>query len=419
MTMTNRRSLFALFILTLCLALSAHAGSWAQAGRSELLNTELLRAAASGDLRGVHAALGRGANPDIRGKGGDHPINLAADAGHCIVCQALINAGADIDAFGARDKTPLMAAAEAGNNGLLELLLRHNAPLRLQNELHETALLLAARHGNTSCVLSLLNAGADPSQVNRDGETPLMCAAAQQMPDEIKLLLVRGASPNARDNAGRTALFYAVQSIAPAGTKRSPRETAAMLLATSDSPAQDGALALLLASKTGNTDTIKGLIDEDAPINAALTPGLFPLILSPKLTIAELKHEWIQGMTPLMLAAACGNKAVLKVLLDAHANAGARDTLGQTAIMYSARYGRVECARLLIQHGVDIGAVDDAGLTPLMHVAEMSSADARIVNLLISAGADPAVKDKRGETAEDIALRKGNKAVASAIAGRH
>ena len=61
----------------------------------------------------------------------------------------------------------------------------------------------------------------------------------------------------------------------------------------------------------------------------------------------------------------------------------------------------VERARRSIDDGADLTTIDEEGMTPLMVAAKVGSPE--IVELLLSAGADPDAKDNRGYTAEMIA----------------
>jgi ankyrin repeat protein len=64
--------------------------------------------------------------------------------------------------------------------------------------------------------------------------------------------------------------------------------------------------------------------------------------------------------------------------------------------------GRVRMVRLLLsQPNIEVDKIDVDGQTPLISAAQMGHA--RVVELLLEAGADPSIKDERGETAEDKA----------------
>ena len=181
-----------------------------------------------------------------------------------------------------------------------------------------------------------------------------------------------------------------------------------------------------MAAASGNDGAVLGLVEEGAPVNPVLTDLLKSSITTEDIPLPIPAEDLTPGMTPSILAAACGRTAALKALLDARANASARDSAGRTALMYAARYGHEATVRLLLSHGVDVDALDLAGLTALMHVAQLGAsglaarggpstkradADTAIASDLIADGANPDCKNLNGDTALDIARKSGNSAV--------
>jgi ankyrin len=104
------------------------------------------------------------------------------------------------------------------------------------------------------------------------------------------------------------------------------------------------------------------------------------------------------GASPLSAAAISGNAQLVKVLLDAGADAKAVSTLdGETVLMSAARSGSVEAVRLLLDRGADVNARERyKGQTALMWAA--SERHAPIVKLLLERGADWRVRSLDRET---------------------
>jgi ankyrin repeat protein len=84
------------------------------------------------------------------------------------------------------------------------------------------------------------------------------------------------------------------------------------------------------------------------------------------------------------------------------AGASARCRLAfTTPLCFAAAAGDFASARSLLDAGARVDAVNDAGYTPLMLAAECNHA--RVVRLLLERGADPQARTLRGETALDLA----------------
>ena len=113
-------------------------------------------------------------------------------------------------------------------------------------------------------------------------------------------------------------------------------------------------------------------------------------------------------MTPEWKAAVkAGDAGVLRTMLDAGADANARDEHGQTALMNAARDGHTEVVRLLVERGADLNHTAKYHLSALM-LAVINGRDA-IVGILADAGADLTIKGSGapgfdGKTALDLAV---------------
>ena len=100
--------------------------------------------------------------------------------------------------------------------------------------------------------------------------------------------------------------------------------------------------------------------------------------------------------TPLHLAAAKADTAVLLLLLGAKANVNVFGTSAKTSPLHIAsRHGNVEAVRLLLVAKANPNAADATGETPL-HAAVKGS-HWEIVSLLVSRGAFVAARDADGQ----------------------
>jgi len=93
------------------------------------------------------------------------------------------------------------------------------------------------------------------------------------------------------------------------------------------------------------------------------------------------------GATPMGLAAEVGNAEIIKLLLEAGADADSPNPEGQTALLAVARTGNVEAAELLIKHGAKVDARERwGGQTALMWAS--ARRHPQMMQFLISKGAD-------------------------------
>lgn len=125
--------------------------------------------------------------------------------------------------------------------------------------------------------------------------------------------------------------------------------------------------ALMEASREGNTDMVRLLIQKGSDVNARTDSGktalmeavLFHgdestvrLLLDEKAAIDATNN---QGWTALMYAAFHGRESIARLLVDQKAAINIKDGLGWTALMYAAVSGREAIARLLIEKNTSLG----------------------------------------------------------------
>jgi ankyrin repeat protein len=114
--------------------LSARARRGETARAARLLQNELLRSVARGDVESVRRAIQRGASPDARELSNDPsgsrtPIGTTAliyacALGHADIAEAILDAGANVELCDARGYNAVHCSAEEGRVALILLLLR-------------------------------------------------------------------------------------------------------------------------------------------------------------------------------------------------------------------------------------------------------------------------------------------------------
>jgi ankyrin repeat protein len=192
--------------------------------------TDLMRAAARGNLNGIRSLVGDGADPNQADLIGTTALMYAAQAGHVSAMRLLLRHGARVDARDRTGKTALMRAAQGafvhGGEWIplpeaVLVLLEHHAAVNAQDNRGTTALMLAAEHLHPKVVAILLRHGADPLIRNNAGAT------AVSRPRVLQRALLRQRTlwwPSLRQRIVRVVRLLersaASRQRQPAGTRR-------------------------------------------------------------------------------------------------------------------------------------------------------------------------------------------------------
>lgn len=149
---------------------------------------------------------------------------------------------------------------------------------------------------------------------------------------------------------------------------------------------------LFEAAKLGRVDLIPLLAKNGADVNAYET----------------------RGFTPLILAAYNGQGAAVDALIALGADPCKPDSnQGNTAQMGVAFKGDDAIAARLLKEKCDVNARNKAGQTALMMAALF--ARTKQIEMLLAAGADPALADASGRTAAAVAAAQGSDATAAKL----
>lgn len=382
--------------------------------------------------------LKAGADPDKARWSGETPLMTCASSGAAEAIRSMIAAGADVDAkISAHEQTALMWAAAEDHPDAVKALIDGGANVNATTKLIQapepfivkvpssfgqnfpktvrfrkssggfSALLFAAQKGSVESARLLLDAGAKIDYATEEEGSALVVATAGGHKELAMLLLERGANPNVHDGWGVTPLHYAVHEgllIMSAFVKTStdhlgwerknmPDLVAALLDAGADPEARikasfsyldnkftrgnedppqidmTGATPLLLAAASGDTASMrvlveKGQADKTAKTNSGAT--LFMLAAGSGSEVGVRDEKKAIEAAKLVLAMGDADINAQLTNDDAVNGPGAGKIDGRTAAHFAATLGWGEMIKFLAANGANLDVADRYGQTPLM-----------------------------------------------------
>jgi len=315
------------------------------------------------------------------------------------ILRAWIDQGADFRNDVAEEAPPkpvdpalaaLIAAVRSGNAAAVATLIAANHELvKAADPGGSTPLHHASGFGTVAMLTLLLDAGADVNAKNRRGSTPLHWAIDDEA--KVRVLIARGAKVNAKQVEGRTPLYQAATMASTNGAIR-------QLLAAGADPnlgMANGRTPLMAAAQRGDLEATRMLVEAKAAVDTRNGAG----------------------ETALILGAADGNPEVIRFLLDKGADAKVRTKRSETALGNASTAGVEETVRLLLDHGAEVNARNARGYSPLMLAASSDAMPAGVVKVLLARGADTTFEGDYGETARDLASKRGDTEVTRLLGG--
>jgi ankyrin repeat protein len=319
------------------------------------------------------------------------PLADAAMHRDMTAVRALLREGADVDGRGRYDTPALLWVVRVEDAATAGLLLEAGADANAGDAFGLMPLQVAAENGDAAIVRLLLEAGADPNARDHAGETPLFAAARAGSAAVAGLLLDHGARVDEREPAfEQTALHVAVRGGSVA--------TARLLL---DRGADAGAI-----TRAGETPAFRLPADNAGSKGVGIVRGGWP--------DHGMRYPVPGAKTPLLYATRTGQLDMVRLLVDAGADIEQTDANGIGPLLnaiINASVGdrnggsqHLAVARYLIEHGADINAVDWYGETPLWAAVDLRDLDIagpaadngidrdqalQLVELLLARGADP------------------------------
>ena len=317
------------------------------------------------------------------------PLHAAVAARDVAKVKALVAAkDVDLAAVDFEQNTALHRAAAIGGGEALEictLLLQRGAPTEISNDYAQTPLNVAAAAGDLAVVKLLLSKGAKVDGVlferglDRIGRSPLHQAVFHGHLEVAQLLLDKGADVALRDGQKDCAMIFAARSPSP-----NADAMVALLLKKGASPNAkntDDDTPLTEAAVSGNVDVFRRLLAGGAHLDgAALGEHLF--YAAPVRAPGRRNHE------------------IVALLLEKGAKV---DWTG-----YKQRTALHRVAQIKPSEALDPMDYGGFATCPALVPADKAATPARVVALLLAAGAKKDLVDADGKTPLDLARDAGN-----------
>jgi ankyrin repeat protein len=190
-----------------------------------------------------------------------------------------------------------------------------------------------------------------------------------------------------------------------------------------------GYTLLHAVAKYGDEAALLTLLEKGANVNAVDSKGNTPLHMAAKgrkrdrEKIVQTLLQWHadttmrreDGRTALIIAVQKKHIEVVRVLVLAAAKAelGTKDAMDYTALHYAATVGSDSAASLLLEHGANVDIVGHYGRTPL-HCAAVNGEE-KVVRVLMQHKPNVKAKDRKGETAFDLARKQFHNSIAEKV----
>lgn len=178
--------------------------------------TEVVRAAAYGDLGGLHLAEDASDVDDLDPRWGFAPLHAAAWFDRPEMLEELLRRGASIGLLDSEGRTPLTLAIDRDARAALDVLVSAGVGLEERDGDGNTPIVRAAWGGHAAIVRSLAAAGADTRARGSRGATLLIAAVDSGDVATVRTVLDSDVDRDARDDEGASAVDRAVLLREPA-----------------------------------------------------------------------------------------------------------------------------------------------------------------------------------------------------------
>jgi ankyrin repeat protein len=382
----------------------------------------LFRAHESGDEKKFLQLLASGADPNETNNEGTTILAFVASFSTVYtLLQPLLKAGADPNC--GELFRPLSFAASHGAEPV-RMLLKAGANVNWANPDGRTALISAAAAGDEETIRLLLDAGANPNAEDKDGHTAywhaLDCNNGKAAELLARLTTDRedAEKPWRKNKEGKSRELCLIDAAHGGDLEHVKR-----LLAEGvpvDVADSSGDTALHHAAGNGDMTMIEALLEAGAPIEAEGCADWTPLLTAANRGEIKAVRRLLQAGANVhagkgdVLCYACEKEnslELVELLLDAGASVNViGGHKGSTPLHVASEHGQTNVVRVLLQAGAEAKTKDLNGWIPFHNAALGSSVE--ILRLLIEAGSDIKALDHKGRDACELATQWGKPEVA-------
>lgn len=400
-----------------------------------VVNETLLKSVLEDDAVGASVAILRGADVNAVQGANLTALHLAVMRQCDEVAGVLITAGADVNAPGSdTGVTPYQIACERGSLGLVRMMIAAGADLHQVNAYARDA---------RSLLSGLIESGSpsvEPIIETRASFTgeELLSAVRASRDDLVEVMVSRTKNLDHKDReTGASALHNAIRAGEALMVK-----TLVAAGADVNMPNRYGVTPLHLCAAIGDLESMRLVRENHALASLPDTYGFTAMHAASRAGHTLVLEQLLQwgmdvnvkdsfGNTPLHR---CADAGTAQFLIDSGANVNALNRNGESALHRAALRGDAQLVRLLLANGLDVNAQTKSGAAALHGAAVSGSADAggvllsgganidlatqqgctalhlakdaKVVALLVNAGADPLVKDDAGRDSIDLAIAR-------------
>lgn len=188
--------------------------------------------------------------------------------------------------------------------------------------------------------------------------------------------------------------------------------------------------ALLEAAARGDAGAVRAALDDGAAVDARDGHRRTPLLLAALADHTEAARVLVAAGadpdaqddrldSPWLVTGVTGSVAMMRLLLPAGPDPKVTNRFGGTALIPAAERGHTDYVRAVLRESdIDVDHVNQLGWTALLEAVILGDGGRdheEVVELLVTAGADPELADRDGVTALAHAERRGFAGIAGLL----